>query len=78
MKTIKRITERALYGSQPFIIEKMLEDETSLYQYRHYNEVITIFAVEQTNKGVYITTQIARKGIKIFLSNKEIDIEYED
>lgn len=78
MQQIKKITERTLPGMQPFVIEKLLEDETSLYQYRHYNEVITVFMLEQTAKGVYMTIQIAGKGMKLFMSNRDIRIEYCD
>lgn len=78
MQQIKKITERTLFGAQPFVIEKILEDETSLYQYRHYNEVITVFMLEQTVKGVYMTIQIAGKGMRLFMSNTDIEIEYED
>lgn len=78
MKQIKTITQRTLFGMQPFVIEKILEDETSLYQYRHYNEVITVFMLEQTTKGVYMTIQVVGKGMRLFMSNTEIDIEYCD
>lgn len=78
MKQIKKITERTLYGMQPFVIEKILEDTNSLYQYRHYNEVITCFDLEQTVKGVYVTIQVLGKGMKLFLSNRDIVIEYCD
>lgn len=78
MKTIKRITERAMPELTPYVIEKIHGKEDPFYYLKQYRDKTQIHKLEQTAKGVYITMWICRQDVRLFLSNKNIDIEYED
>ena len=77
MQKIKKITAKEMSDLTPYIIEKPFEVMT-LYYLKHYSDLTQIQKLEQTAKGVYLTLWICRKEVRLFLSNRDIDIEYED
>lgn len=78
MQQIKKITEKAFPELTPFIIECKNDAGVPYCYLQQYGNTTQIHKLEQTAKGVYITLWICRKEVKLFLSNKEIEIEYED
>lgn len=78
MKQIKAIREKARPELTPFVIEKLHGKEDPFYYLVQYGNKTQIHKLEQTAKGVYITLWICRQDVRIFLSNREIEIEYYD
>ena len=78
MKTIKKITARKWLDLTPYTIEKSLGSDNPFYYLEQYGNKTQIHKLQQTAKGVYINLWICRKEVTLFLSNKEIEIEYYD
>jgi hypothetical protein len=78
MKMIKKITAKEMFGLVPYVIEKKQEFVDPFFYLEQYGNINQIHKLEQTAKGVYITLWICRTEVRVFLSNKDIDIEYED
>ncbi len=78
MQQIKKITEKSRPGMVPFVIEKKHGKEDPFCYLQQHGNTTQIHKLEQTAKGVYITMWICRQDVRLFLSNRDIDIEYED
>lgn len=78
MRKIKTIKEKAMPELTPFVIKQMEGEADPFYYLEQYGNKTQIHKIEQTAKGVYITMWICRQDVRIFLSNREIEIEYYD
>ena len=76
MQKIKKITAKQMFDLAPYVIEKRFGSDDPFYYLEEHGSLTQVHKLEQTTKGVYLTLWICRKEIKLFLSNKEIEIEY--
>lgn len=77
MKTIKRVTEKPKAYGVPYVIEGAMVGSQRIYTIKHLGQETQLMSLEQSNKGIRIVLWLVSKRIELFISNTEIEIEYE-